>query len=178
MQQSIKTRETQHKQNVCYTVTSPITKKHFNTLSIAAKMHMPLPASRPSVFSSVLVYCILGALGNGSLHQNLSKITMAWWLASTRRRKCSCRRPQHRIIPFYRNWNVWIDSLSGFSSVVPRKTHGRGRYAACSSQKLKIREDITAMTLVASASQDKICRPIICIFIRLQATAKLSVDLR
>ena len=34
MQQSIKTRETQHKQNLCYTVTSPITKKHFNTFVI------------------------------------------------------------------------------------------------------------------------------------------------
>ena len=34
MQQSIKTRETQHKQNLCYTVTSPISKKHFNTFVI------------------------------------------------------------------------------------------------------------------------------------------------
>ena len=34
MQQSIKTRETQHKQNLCHTVTSSITKKHFNTFVI------------------------------------------------------------------------------------------------------------------------------------------------
>jgi len=34
MQQSIKTRETQHEQNLCYTVKSPITKKHFNTFVI------------------------------------------------------------------------------------------------------------------------------------------------
>jgi len=34
MQQSIKTRETQHKQNLCYTITSLKTKKHFNTFVI------------------------------------------------------------------------------------------------------------------------------------------------